>query len=268
MKQSTGTSILRASALAAALVSAFAAQAQEPGAASKAAASASSPTERMQRDAASPLYWIKVLSDKPAAKPAAAAPKPVVAAAPAPSARPAVAAAPARPSRATAPAVDPSTAASSTTAPSTSVAATSPAALPGLDPQPGESTTPAAPGSDPTAAPAVGVAAGGMAAPALAASPGLTAAEPPVVEEPDPGLVLVSAVDPEFPPSVMTKFRKGVVTVRFEVSPDGQVSDATVQKTTHRSLDSAALAAVKQWRFKPAPIGHTASVELAFDLDK
>jgi len=40
-----------------------------------------------------------------------------------------------------------------------------------------------------------------------------------------------------------------------------------VIKTTHQSLNAAAIEAVRKWRFKPTPRGHTAMVELAFNLD-
>jgi TonB family protein len=55
--------------------------------------------------------------------------------------------------------------------------------------------------------------------------------------------------------------------VRFEVNPDGVVDVVTVTKTSAAALNSAAMDAVKQWRFKPTPRGHTAAVALAFNLD-
>jgi protein TonB len=78
---------------------------------------------------------------------------------------------------------------------------------------------------------------------------------------------MVKSADPEFPIATMRRLRKGEVEVKFEVDADGTVAAVTVMKTTHSSLNAAALDAVRQWRFKPTPRGHTATVELAFNLD-
>ncbi len=105
---------------------------------------------------------------------------------------------------------------------------------------------------------------GGIAAPTIAAPP----IDVPVAEEePDPGLIMTKSAEPEFPIATMRRLRKGEVEVKFEVGPDGVVDVVTVMKTTSASLNSAAVEAVRQWRFKPTPKGHTAMVELAFNLD-
>jgi len=108
-----------------------------------------------------------------------------------------------------------------------------------------------------------GVAAG-LAAPA-ATAPQIDL--PPVEEEPDPGLIMVKSANPQFPVSTMRRLRKGEVEVKFEVNPDGVVDSVTVVKTTNAGLNTAAMDAVKQWRFKSTPKGHTAAVALAFNLD-
>jgi protein TonB len=105
---------------------------------------------------------------------------------------------------------------------------------------------------------------GGIAAPTLA---GPTIDVPVAEEEPDPGLIMVKSADPEFPIATMRRLRKGEVEVKFEVGPDGVVDVVTVMKTTSPSLNAAAVDAVRQWRFKPTPKGHTAMVDLAFNLD-
>jgi TonB family protein len=107
-------------------------------------------------------------------------------------------------------------------------------------------------------------AAAGLAAPSATAAP---VDIPPVEEEPDPGLIMVKSADPEFPIATMRRLRKGEVEVKFEVGPDGVVDVVTVTKTTSQQLNAAAVFAVKQWRFKPTPRGHTAMVALAFNLD-
>jgi TonB family protein len=272
-----GIPLLRVALACSGLALAAPASAQATNQASQAAATASAPTDRMQRDAASPLYWIKVLGDKPAAKaapkaaPKAAAPATATATANAAGTPPAAGTVAGSAGAATGGAARaargaaPGAAALPTESPA--VAAVNRAggvslASAGVDPAP--ETTASAPGAE--ASPAIGVV-GGLAA-STSMAPALSAAEVPTVEEADPGLILVSAVDPQFAPATMRRLRKGAVEVRFEVSPEGQVTDVTVLKTTHRTLDQTALDAVRQWKFKPGPVGHTASVELAFDMDR
>ena len=106
--------------------------------------------------------------------------------------------------------------------------------------------------------------AGGIAAPSVAPA---TIDVPVAEEEPDPGLIMIKSADPEFPIAAMRRLRKGEVEVKFEVGPDGVVDVVTVMKTTSASLNAAAVDAVRQWRFKPTARGHTALVDLAFNLD-
>jgi len=106
--------------------------------------------------------------------------------------------------------------------------------------------------------------AGSLAAPA-AAAPQIDVPVPE--EEPDPGLIMIKSADPDFPITTMRRLRKGEVEVKFEVGADGVVDVVTVMKTSSASLNAAAVEAVRQWRFKPTPKGHTALVDLAFNLD-
>jgi len=85
--------------------------------------------------------------------------------------------------------------------------------------------------------------------------------------EPDPGLINVKLVQPDFPSNVVERIRKGNVAVRFEVEPGGEVVDAAVVESSHARLNSAALKAIRQWRFKPTPSTHTAQVNLVFNID-
>jgi protein TonB len=263
---------MQAGALTFALALATGAWAQSSATAPAPSASSAAAAERAQAQSDRTLYWIRVLADKPATKAAAAAP-----AAPKPAPAPALAARPAAemPRVAQAPAPAPAPApASRPPAPATVAASTdstaanlSLGARGGHEPAPtaGTVATGAAAGaaSSVDASPAVG---GALAAPALTA-PALDVPpqEPP--EEPDPGLVMVHSVDPEFPMNLMRRLRKGEVEVRFEVGADGQVETVSVEKSTHHGLDAAALEAVRQWRFKPGPRGHTALVDLAFNMD-
>ncbi|MEK8032314.1 energy transducer TonB [Ideonella sp. DXS29W] len=243
-------------------------------------------SDRVKKDAASPLYWIRLNAQKndsaapakPApriteVKPVAAAPRPTPA--PPPSALPATSPPTATATAAAAPVNTPPT----STAPATSVAsngagmpASTGAAAP-VTPAPNVAANAAAALSNPApqgVGAAAGLAAGaGMATPSAASQAteaARTATAPP--EEPDDSpLALIKADEPEFPITVMRRLRKGTVQVRFDVMPDGSVSNAAVVNTTHRSLNEAALEAVAGWRFQPVRAARTAVVDLGFDLD-
>jgi TonB family protein len=249
-----------------------------PGAAATSPAAAQA-SDRAQKEADRPLYWIRVLADKPVAKPAAAAPAqrppvPATTAAAGARAQPAevarVAPTSAEVARgAPAPAAAPATphltdAAAASAAPvptSRNVAAPAPS---GTATAVANAAPVATAGVDPTAASPAEAAA--IAAPSLASPlPDLPAAQPP--EEPDAGLVLTESVDPRFPITLMNRLRKGQVEVRFVVAADGHVESVSVEHSTNHGLEPAALDAVKQWRFKPGPRGHTAVVDLAFNMD-
>ena len=233
-------------------------------------AAASAAAEKAQKETDRTMYWIRVLAATPAAKPAA--PKPA-AAVPAPA--PAVQAKAAAPERvkvaAAAPAPLPvaqSTVDAANAAPSPVVVAAPPAAVaPSLaagtgTASIGKNAAMASGGLD------AGVSAGGLGAGIVAPSVAPATIDVPVAEEePDPGLIMIKSADPEFPISTMRRLRKGEVEVKFEVGPDGVVDVVTVMKTTSASLNNAAVEAVRQWRFKPTPKGHTALVDLAFNLD-
>ena len=231
-------------------------------------AAASAAAERAQKETDRTMYWIRVLAEKPAPKPAA--PKPV-AAAPAPQAK--AAASPEPRSKVAAAAPAPAMAPSTTSAdvadaaPSSVVVAVPTAAAPSLAAATGTASTGNSSamrsGSVDAGVSGAGLA-GSLAAPA-AAAPQIDV--PVAEEEPDPGLIMIKSADPEFPMSAMRRLRKGEVEVKFEVGPDGVVDVVTVMKTTSASLNAAAVDAVRQWRFKPTPKGHTALVDLAFNLD-
>lgn len=231
-------------------------------------------SDRVKKDAASPLYWIRLNAQKnDAAAPAKPAPrivemKPVAAAPrPAPTAAPAstgtvaaanVGAATPPPPPTAVPSVAPSAAATVAQTPATvpTASANPSAALSAPPPQ--------------TAGAAAGLAAGaGMAAPsgATAATDAARTATAPVEEPDDSPLALVKAEEPEFPITVMRRLRKGTVQVRFDVLQDGSVGNAAVVTTSHRSLNEAALEAVAGWRFQPVRAPRSAVVDLGFDLD-
>ena len=254
--------IARCALMLAAAAASIATMAQVPP-----SAAASAAAEKAQKETDRTMYWIRVLATSPSPK-AAAAPKPV-AAAPAPA--PKVAATPERVKVAAAPAPGAAPALSSADianatpgsviVPAPGAASPSLAAATGTG-HTGHATAMSAGGLD--AGLSSAGAAGGLAAPGVSAP---QVDIPSVEDEPDPGLIMVKSADPEFPMATMRRLRKGEVEVKFEVGPDGVVDVVTVMKTSSQSLNAAAIAAVKQWRFKPTPRGHTAMVDLAFNLD-
>ena len=219
-------------------------------------AAASAAAERAQKESDRTMYWIRVLATTPPPK-APAAPRPSVAAAP----QPKVAAAPA-PERVRVATATPNSA---------DVANASPAPVVAAAPSLAAATGAAAPGNASamnTAGADAGVSSAGVAGSLVAPSASAPQIDIPVAdEEPDPGLIMVKSADPQFPLNTMRRLRKGEVEVKFEVGPDGVVDVVTVMKSTSPSLNAAAVEAVRQWRFKATPKGHTALVDLAFNLD-
>jgi len=242
------TSALRSTLL---LACAFACTATWAQSAPQSAAAASA-AERAQRETDRTMYWIRVLATKPApAKTAAAAAPAPTPAAPAP--KTAVAAA--------APAPAPKPAAEARTkvaaAPANATPAPTKVAMASI---PTPSTV-----SDATYPSALSSSSADHAAVAL---PPVAAPQPEPPAEADPGLIQIKSVQPDFPGVVVKRVRKGNVEVHFEVEPNGTVSDAVVVESSNHRLNDAAIDAIKQWRFKPTPMSHTAAVNLVFDIDK
>lgn len=68
------------------------------------------------------------------------------------------------------------------------------------------------------------------------------------VEPPVP----VRTVAPEFPPEMRAQRVSGLVTVSVQIDEQGNVTDSSVEKSSHPAFDPAAVAAVRKWKFKPA----------------
>jgi periplasmic protein TonB len=70
--------------------------------------------------------------------------------------------------------------------------------------------------------------------------------------------VPVSSPAPRYPAEAARRRESGTVLVRVHVGPDGvPTSTSLVQSSQSRSLDKAALDAVRRWRFQPAVVdGH------------
>lgn len=200
--------------------------------------------ERAQKAADAVFHWIKLNADKganrqtPAPAPAPAAKKPSAPAPVAAAPKPAPAPAPAAPAAAAAP------------APVQMAAASQPEPEPEIDRTPVVLAAAA-----PTPAPAAP-----MAAAAQAVEP-----PPPPQEEADEPLRLISRVNPTLPRQMQQgTFRSGIAQVQFTVGPDGAVQQASVIKASHSRLGTAAVEAVKQWRFAPIRKPREAAVEVAF----
>ena len=212
---------------------------------------AASAAERAQKETDRTMYWIRVLASKPAPAKTATAPRPAAA----------VAVASAKPATETREKVKVAAGTSTATAPANATAMVA-AQAPNATPAPfGDLPEPSALSS--SNADNVAAAVPTAAAPALPDTP------PPADADtvPDPGLVQIASVQPDFPSAIVQLVHKGNVEVKFEVEPGGTVVAASVVESSHPRLNAPALRAIKQWRFKPTPKSHTALVNLVFDVD-
>jgi protein TonB len=79
---------------------------------------------------------------------------------------------------------------------------------------------------------------------------------------------------PEYPAAARRRGLEGETVVLMEIASDGTVSNATVAESSGWSmLDDAAIAAAKQWTYKPAtrggrPVASTQRVRFVFTLKK
>jgi len=82
---------------------------------------------------------------------------------------------------------------------------------------------------------------------------------------------VITKVPPEYPPSARASGIQGVVQLQALIVEDGTVADVRVMKGVS-GLDEAAMAAVRQWRFKPAlakgrPVAVWVAVPVRFSLN-
>jgi protein TonB len=132
------------------------------------------------------------------------------------------------------------------TAPSPPVAAPVPAAAPSATPAPSPVPTAVPPASTapprPTAPPAR----------PSASTPRPTETVGSTGEDLDRQPQLLSTTKPVYPPAALQARVGGVVLLRVLVSVKGGPSRVEVARSVQPDLDSAAVAAVRQWRFEPA----------------
>ncbi|MES2786488.1 MAG: TonB family protein [Pseudomonadota bacterium] len=191
------------------------------------------PSEAARRAAESPYRFIlqnAAIRERP--KPTAA---PVAPSAPAPAAAPAVEKEPAR-----------------RVAPVESVAATRQRAVPPPEPNAAQPVQPAPVTLAPPAAAPVAIAAP-VASPAPTPVAAVRKALIPVRQDP-----------PELSAMLMRERHSGMVTVAFEVNPDGNVSGARVTKSSNSSLNRPSVSAVEKWKFQPIDDTRSLEIELNY----
>jgi TonB family protein len=77
---------------------------------------------------------------------------------------------------------------------------------------------------------------------------------------------IVKRVDPEYSDEARAAKLEGVVTVYYEVDPDGSPRAVRVIRGLGMGLDEKAVEAVEHWRFDPPPSTLMESVDVYFDL--
>lgn len=102
-----------------------------------------------------------------------------------------------------------------------------------------------------------------------------TARESVAVAKPrvaDRGPEPVARIQPDYPPMAYRNREEGSVLVRAEIGADGVPGEVTLaRRSGSRDLDNAALAAVRQWHFRPAisngkPVASAVEVPVDFKL--
>jgi TonB family protein len=77
--------------------------------------------------------------------------------------------------------------------------------------------------------------------------------------------VIISRVEPRYPPEAAKARIAGIVIIEAIIDEEGRVTDAQVLKPLPFGLDQAALDAVKQWRFRPGTL-HGEPVPVIFSV--
>ena len=80
-------------------------------------------------------------------------------------------------------------------------------------------------------------------------------------------------VAPVYPPYLKKDRVQGFANIVFIVNEQGDVSQASVEKTSHQEFGVYALAAVKQWKFTPGfkdgtPVNTLVRIPLSFTLSR
>ena len=99
-----------------------------------------------------------------------------------------------------------------------------------------------------------------------------SAAKPAISPEVIPPSLLYR-VEPEYSADARAKRLEGVTTLYIEVTGVGHAANIRVIQSLDTGLDAAAIAAVKQWRFRPGtrigkPVTVAATIEVRFQLPR
>lgn len=99
----------------------------------------------------------------------------------------------------------------------------------------------------------------------------VAATDRPLTEDDYGQAMLVTWVQPAYPAAAAKAKQEGVVTVELVVDAEGRVTSAEVTDSTNPVFDEAAVAAVKQWGFRPAleagkPVISALTVPVVFRL--
>jgi len=84
----------------------------------------------------------------------------------------------------------------------------------------------------------------------------------------EPELVAIEQPEPTWDARLMQSLRKASVRLRFEVGRDGRPVRTEVVTASDPRLAAPALEAIRRWRFQPIDRPRTAGVEFGFDLDR
>ena len=84
---------------------------------------------------------------------------------------------------------------------------------------------------------------------------------------------LLHRIEPEYTAEARAKGLEGIITLYAEVTRDGSAANIRVLKSLDPGLDARAIAAVKQWRFRPArrdgkAVTMAATIEVEFRLPR
>lgn len=79
---------------------------------------------------------------------------------------------------------------------------------------------------------------------------------------------VIHSVQPQFTPEARSQNLQGIVAIQLIVDSQGSPQDVRVVRQLGMGLDEEAIAAVKQYRFRPAMYeGHPVSVQMVIDVD-
>jgi protein TonB len=81
--------------------------------------------------------------------------------------------------------------------------------------------------------------------------------------------VPVRTIPPDYPSELRREGVSGLVMIKVNIDEKGDVTETSVEKSSHEAFDKPAIAAVKKWKFKPAkqdgnPVAIKVSIPIKF----